>query len=388
MVVQVRPKTYDKSISGATAVASVATIDNINPTLLNHYIGVRWYSDSAGSVEVTPTAGTVLIEVFDDVTEQWTLGEGPDLIATDVTDKGSYSSNITSVRATPSDVVGSSHYRLVVVSNIEASTQSEDMANAFETSGRGTTGLGVFVQDQTTPLLTVPFLQTRAVVTLSADTAIDDRVISLVGGHGVVAGEIIELAEDGTSFFMQSEVLSVSVNDITLDQPVNRIYTTTGTSAFASRVDLLIDGSVTPQIFSVLPLPAQSGDMVRVIIEIRGSAGGDMDFTTFGDQAALTNGCVLRIKNEDGTFRNIFNFKSNSDFIEQGYDHIFLNPKIGNTIAGFTSRLTWGGQSKHGVVIRLDGDRDEELQLIIQDDLTGGNTRFHLIAQGHELQEA
>ena len=112
-----------------------------------------------------------------------------------------------------------------------------------------------------------------------------------------------------------------------------------------------------------------------------------MDFTTFGSGPALTNGCVLRIKNPDGTFKNLFNFKSNSDFIEQGFDHAFLAPKTGNTFTGFTSRVTWGGQSKHGVVIRLDGTLGEELQLIIQDDLiASGNTRFHLTAQGHEIQ--
>lgn len=185
---------------------------------------------------------------------------------------------------------------------------------------------------------------------------------------------------------MQTEVVSVNVNDITIDQPVNRVYTTTNSDLFASSKDLLVDGSVTPQVFSILPLPDQSGDMVRIIIEIRGSSGGDMDFTTFGSETALTNGCVMRVKRADGTFRNLFNFKSNSDFFEQGFDHSFLAPLQGNSIAGFTARVSWGGQSKHGVVIRIDGALQEELQVVIQDDLTGGNTRFHLTAQGHELQ--
>jgi hypothetical protein len=65
-----------------------------------------------------------------------------------------------------------------------------------------------------------------------------------------------------------------------------------------------------------------------------------------------------------------------------------LQPKQGNTIKGFTSRLTWGGQSKHGVVIRLDGNLGEELQVLIQDDLVtaSANTVFNMIAQGHEVQ--
>jgi hypothetical protein len=150
----------------------------------------------------------------------------------------------------------------------------------------------------------------------------------------------------------------------------------------------LVDGSVTPAIFSILPLSTQAGDMVRIIMEIRGGANQAMDFSKFGSDTALTNGCVVRINNGDGTFKNLFNFKSNGDFIEQGFDNAFLEPKGGNTITGFTARVTWGGQSKHGVVIRLDGALGEALEVVVQDDLAStNNTRFHLIAQGHELQQ-
>lgn len=259
-----------------------------------------------------------------------------------------------------------------------------DIVSPLETSDRGTVGVPIFVQDQTTPVLTIPFLQTRAAVTLASDTVIDSRTITLTGGHSVVTGEVIEIAETLTTNFMQSEVVSVATNVITLDQPVNRVYTAAGSTVLASSKDLLVDGSVTPEIFTVLPLPNQAGDMVRVILEMRSTS--DMDFSTFGGASPLFNGCVLRIKNQDGTFVNLFNFKSNSDFFEQGFDHEFLLPKGGNTTKGFIARVTWGGQSKHGVVIRLDGALSEELQLVIQDDLTSGNTRFHLTAQGHELQ--
>lgn len=261
------------------------------------------------------------------------------------------------------------------------------MSDSFETSDRGNTALKAFIQDQTSPVLTVPLLLGRAALTLTADTVIDSRDINVLSGHGVTVGEIIELADASSMKFMQAAATSTTATTITLDQPVNRIYTITGSIVQASSKELLVDGSVTPIIFSVLPLPNQVGDMVRVILEIRGTNNGAMDFTTFGSAPELTNGCVLRVKNSDGTFKNEFNFKSNSDFMQQGFDHEFLEPKGGNTQTGFVSRLTWGGQSKHGVVIRLDGSLGEELQLLIQDDLTVGNTRFHLTAQGHELQQ-
>lgn len=268
--------------------------------------------------------------------------------------------------------------------NVVPDPQNIKIVDPIETSDRGVVGVPVFVQDQTTPVLAVPFLKGRASLTLALDTVIDSRTITLVGGHGVVAGEIIELADPIALKFMQSEVISVSADVITLDQPVNRIYTVSGSLVQASSGDLLVDGSVTPQIFSILPLPSQAGDMVRIIFEMRGTA--DMDFTTFGTESALINGCVIRVKNQDGTFKNIFNFKSNSDIFEQGFDHEFLLPKQGGSTRGLVARVTWGGPSEHGVVIRLEGSFDEELQIVIQDNLTSGtNTRFQLTAQGHEL---
>lgn len=259
---------------------------------------------------------------------------------------------------------------------------------AFETSDRGTTALGVFVQDQTTPVLTVPFLNGRSALALAVDVVSDgiNRDIIVVDATGVIIGDTIEIANPTTRQFMQADVTAVISTTITLDQPINQPYTTTNSSLQLSDKNMLVDGSVTPQIFSVLPLPEQSGDMVRIIIEIRGSAGGAMDFTTFGSETSLANGCVIRVNNGDGTYRNLFNFKSNSDYIEQGFDFNFLDPKGGNTIPGFVSRVTWGGQSKHGVVIRLEGSLGQSLEVVIQDDLTVGNTRFHLTAQGHEIQ--
>lgn len=255
----------------------------------------------------------------------------------------------------------------------------------LETTNRGNTGVAVLVQDQTSPLLTVPILIGRATATLASDTILDDRDITLTAGHGTLVGEIIELADTVALKFMQARVTVVNVNVITLDQPVNRVYLAAGpTVVQRSSDDMLVDGSVTPQIFSILPLPSQAGDMVRIIMEIEGST--DMDQTTFGSDAALINGCVLRVREEDGNFKNLFNFKTNGDFLSQGFDHSFLQPKTGGATRGFSSRVSWGGQSKHGVVIRLDGSLAERLEIIIQDDLSvGANTKFKITAQGHEL---
>lgn len=256
-----------------------------------------------------------------------------------------------------------------------------------EVSNRDDIGVAVFISDQTTNTLSVPLLQDRAVLTLASTAAVGLNVIEVETGHGVVAGEVIELAKADGSLFMQSEVVSVVTNTITLDSPLNTNYVVADDVLVSSK-NLLVDGSVTPQVFSVLPLSGQAGDIVRIIVEIRGAPNLAMDFTSFGSDNALTNGVVVRVNNGDGTYKNLFNFKSNSDVIQQGFDHEFLDPKGGNLVVGFTARVTWGGPSKHGVVIRLEGSLGQALELVVQDDLSAtNNTRFNVIAQGHELQE-
>ncbi len=257
----------------------------------------------------------------------------------------------------------------------------------LETSARGSKGSAMFIQDQTTPVLTIPMLNTRTAITLAATAAVNQNIIVLEPGHGVTVGEIVELAKANESNFMQASAVVVATDTITLDSPLNTEYVPADT-ALASSSNMLVDGSSTPVIFSILPLPTQAGDMVRIILELNGGANQVMDFSKFGSDAALTKGVVVRINNGDGTYRNLFNFKRNGDFIRQGFDHGFLEPKTGNTITGFVSRVTWGGQNKHGVVIRLDGSLGESLEIVVQDALDAtNNTLFFIGAQGHELQE-
>ena len=256
----------------------------------------------------------------------------------------------------------------------------------LEISARGGSGIPVFIQDQTTGVLDVPFLRNLGTPTLAVNTVVGSRDVTLTAGHGAVVGNILEIADNTNgSFFTQCTITAVVVNVITLDCPVNRIYTTTGSLVSLSDAEMNVDGSVTPVIFSILPFSLQRGDMVRMIAEIRDNAV--MDFSTFGGLAALTNGCVVRVNNGDGTYRNLYNFKDHGDIIEQCFDHEFF-PNNGGGLRAFTSRLTWGGTSKHGVVIRLDGSlgTGESLEFIVQDDLTG-LVRMHWTCQGSEIQD-
>ena len=255
----------------------------------------------------------------------------------------------------------------------------------IEESDRGGRGVAVYIQDQTTGVLDLPFLQQLNTSTLAADAVVGATTVMLSPGHGTNIGDIIELASNSDgSLFMQARALGVAGDVITICTPVNVAYTTGDSSVVISNDNMAVDGSSTPVVFAVNPLPIQSGDMVRVICGITDNA--DMDFETFGGiNGGLTNGAVMRVNNGDGTYRNLANFKTNGAIELYSYDARYFENNGGGT-RGFSARMTWGSQGKHGVVIRLDGALGESLEMVIQDDLTSLLAMYWL-AQGSELQD-
>lgn len=257
----------------------------------------------------------------------------------------------------------------------------DKILSSIEVSNRNNVGVAVYIQDQTTRPFSLPFTTNRTAFTLASNAVVNNRTITAVAGHGIVAGNIIEIDQSNT--FLICRVISVATNIITLDQPVNYPYTTTAICNKASD-NLLVNGSVTPVVFSLRPNPTQSGDITRIKFEF--TAGTPMDFLTFGSANVLTNGAVVRINKGDGTYLNLFSVKSNGDIIDQSSDYSFLVPRTGNTSYGFSAQVTWAGQHNHGVAIRLDGALSESLEVVVQDNLTTGNTKFRIIGQGSEIQ--
>lgn len=61
-----------------------------------------------------------------------------------------------------------------------------------------------------------------------------------------------------------------------------------------------------------------------------------------------------------------------------------IQSAIGQQQDGFTGRLTFGGQSKMGVVIRLN--QGEDLQMLVQDDLSTLDS-LSIICEGHTVTD-
>jgi hypothetical protein len=211
---------------------------------------------------------------------------------------------------------------------------------------------------------------------LALDTSVEDTLITLTAGHGTIIGDTISLKE-GICYY-QGLATNVVGNDITLDTPLDHAFTAATTTVCIGNINLAQNGSlVSPIIAFASPPNSTIWDVTRILFTIQDNVV--MDNGKFGGIAALTNGIVLRKK--DSIYKNIFNVKTNGDFAERAYD-IAYDSKAPAGEYGFRCRRTFGGAEKNGSVIRLHGAGNDEIQIIIQDDLSA-LTHLHAVIQGH-----
>jgi len=243
----------------------------------------------------------------------------------------------------------------------------------------------VAIQDQTTVPFDYFFTQIKGAPTTVATTigAIGPTTliydVEVTSAAGCSLGDYVGIfnADDpanNRAYF--GTILAINSNTLTLDTPLDFSFQAGDTVGCFTR-ELDVDGSVTPQIFSIEvgPNADQSIDITRLMISMYTATA--VDLGSFGDLTSLTNGCVLR--RVDGTIHNLYNVKNNGELANITFDYTPYTA-AGQAQDGAKFRNTYNGTDKHGVTIRLDpGD---ELQWVIQDDLTG-LTQFRIIAQGH-----
>lgn len=251
-----------------------------------------------------------------------------------------------------------------------------------EVSAGGNIGAAVFIQDQTTNSVDLMFHNILASVTLSTKTVVGLSTVEMTSGHGFSSGEGIGFYEG--EFFSQFTVLSVATDTLTLDSAMDKVYTTAA-NVDRQSYNLKVDGSSTPVVFHVGPHSGQKWDITRVILVMESTANA-MDYTGFGPLSPISNGCVVR--KSDGVINNVFNWKTNGDFVNRSSIHSFES-KTGGGGSGFMAMTTFAGQNNRGVTVRLDGNKNDEIQTLVQDDLVTGATaltKFQMIAQGHVVQ--
>ena len=240
-----------------------------------------------------------------------------------------------------------------------------------------------YVQDQTTDRISLYLAQVLDTITIQANTEKDDELITIeTTGVVPVIGNFVCLQEDGK--ITQVEITSVSlfvgdVYDIGIAVPLDYAYTTEG-GCTLQNVNMNIDGSTTHAEFEVSPKAPYAWDITRMFVSmIMSSAGDDGEF---GDiVGGIDKGVYLR-KDDSDTSQNIANIKINGDLRLEGYDVTYTTRSGGLGSYGLASRITFSGQDKAGVVIRLSGNSSDRFEAVVRDDLSSIGL-FRIKVQGH-----
>lgn len=222
-------------------------------------------------------------------------------------------------------------------------------------------------QPKTTPPLDALFSQSISEFTLAVDTGISGittlvRTFTASASHGIIIGDEVLLLDVVGNWSFFAEVTNVVGNVITVDRPIDHVFPSA--TALGRRVtcQMAVDGSTTPQIFSLRAgeIPA---DTTRCILTML--SGSSMDDSKFGSLPRLANGLVFRIVNSFQ--KTIFCWKTNGDAAQFAFDTKYPE-KVAQGKHAFNARVTFAGEAKHGTVLRIvEGD---VLQWIVQDDLS------------------
>jgi len=213
---------------------------------------------------------------------------------------------------------------------------------------------------------------------LGSDTTIDSYNITMSAGHGLVANDEILVAENGDDpKSYNGKVISVATNILTMDTPLDNVFTSAGAVALETTKELTVDGSGTPVLFNLPNSSDTEFHVTRIILHITDDV--EMDDAKFGSLTELTRGVVLRQKFSDGTYNNIFNVKNNGEFGELAYDLSYQDAVKHGTF-GLHCRMTFGSAGKHGTVLRIKNG--EAMEILVQDDLTDLDS-FRVMIQGH-----
>jgi hypothetical protein len=273
--------------------------------------------------------------------------------------------------------------RQIVLTNSIVGIAGEPYSDNFEGLIQGLNeGTDVNVSDQHTPVVIVPFNQPHGTTLTTAAASIDTKTFTVADTTDMTIGDLFTVWNVSAVRFSNFRILNIVGSVITVDSLIDFDYPS-GSFAAAGHTNITDDGSITPSIYGLRGIaPVGQGlplefDVTRIIFVSRTDTA--VDLAKFCDIPALTNGLLMRVKN--GLTFNVFNIKSNAGIGAIAYDltvHDAQNLNQGQH--GLVARLTFAGQSKIGVAIRLKAG--EDLQVINQDDLTD-IAEFSIIAEGH-----
>lgn len=227
-----------------------------------------------------------------------------------------------------------------------------------------TSPVPVELNDQTTQMVEVIMYRVLDSCTLASATTIDTYTCVFNSWHWILVDELLTFKSD--TRFMQAKVLNVATNTITLDTPFDFAFPITSI-VVRGRTSMNEDGSITPIVYRTSPSGLNvKMDITNIVIHMEDNSS--MDSNKFWWLPALTRGIVLRKK--DGIYYNIMNIKSNWELQHHCQVVDYDDRSSWTGVYWLRAIKTFWWQSNQWVVLRLDGSTNDELQIIVQDDLT------------------
>ena len=212
--------------------------------------------------------------------------------------------------------------------------------------------------------------------TPTAAIAAGDTGFTLTSATGFAIGNRLLITENTNTEDHLPEITNLVVAVVTLDGPIDVAYTTAATITKVV-TDMAVSGSLaSPVSYIVRPHSSVIWHLTRLNFTMTHGTQGTDD--AFGDLTALANGVVVRQK-VNGVYTTMTNWKANQVFKEDMYDVTYTD-KAGPSLFGTSGR--WSYRQRTHTVIRLDGSTSDELEVLIQDNLTG-LTSFNINLQGH-----
>lgn len=251
-----------------------------------------------------------------------------------------------------------------------------DPGHDAEGNETGPAALAINVQDQHTTMAFIMLHRHLWDGVLAEAVVLNEYTCVLPAGHGAIVGNGIGIGN--TDQFFQGIITAVVSNTITVDSPWHYAFQA-GDGVAIQTFAMNVDGSGTAVIFHAFPTPGVELDVYRISLAI--VCDTEPDDSKFGDLAALTRGILIRKRIAGGeTYMPMGNAKTNGQI----------------KLLGTAAYADKAGGGKHsvsvfadlpqqlGVVVRLTGSdpADEQLELLVQDDLTGLDS-FVGMMQGH-----
>lgn len=248
--------------------------------------------------------------------------------------------------------------------------------------GEANGGIPVNLQDQHSPAFAINMSQeVGSATTLTTDATADAWSISVTTGHGLVAGDEVLLQDPTNNRAAVFGVVSTAGNNtVNLDSPLQFSYPAASTIVQELTSDLTVDGSTTRQSFYIRTQTTLELDITCLQFQMTTTAAPE--FTDFGDIiGGLTRGLFLRQKiNGIYGYNNLWNCKNNADLAQLACDFTIYEETSPPGVNGIAFGIKYAGQHNHGVTLRIG--QNDELELIVQDDLTS-LLSFHIQVHGH-----